>query len=87
MQPYKGYWFGLLKYYQNQSGKQPYDIAYSQKHFAITAYPHDYGYKGKKTFLMSETGIIYSKDLGKGQYIDTYPGPDPTMHGWKEEGD
>jgi hypothetical protein len=33
--------------------------------FAVVAYPAKYGDSGIMTFIISEQGIIYEKDLGK----------------------
>lgn len=82
LSPKDGYWFGLMMYYNDGKEKHAYDTNYSRNHFAFVAVPAEYGNTGKKTFIMNEDGNIYWKDLGKSEYIDTYPGPDPTKHGW-----
>jgi hypothetical protein len=53
--------------------------------FAMVAYPAAYGDTGVMTFIVSHTGKIYQRDMGKssaaiGAAMTTYnPGP-----GWKE---
>lgn len=48
--PYRGYYFRMVP---NPSG------------WALVAYPADYHQSGVMTFQVSETGIVYQKDLGK----------------------
>jgi len=78
-----GYWFGMMKYYHDGSTRIPYDRKFSKDHYAMVAFPDDYGSSGQTTFIINEEGTVYSKDLGKGEYIDTFPGPDPVAHGWE----
>jgi hypothetical protein len=78
-----GYWFALMEYYKIESGRLSYDREWSRDHFAIVAFPDDYGSSGEATFIINEEGTVYTNDFGKGEYIDTYPGPDPTNHGWE----
>lgn len=47
--PFRGYTFRILT-----SGKAP----------AIVAYPTTYGSSGVMTFIVSDTGVVYQKDLG-----------------------
>ena len=87
-----GYWFGLMMFYNDGMRIIPYDKKYSKDHFAIVAFPDLYNENSRYSFVMKEDGKIYKKDLGKGKYIDTFPGPNPTKHGWrpverKDEGD
>jgi len=83
MKPKAGYWFGLMMYYHNGKWRVPYDNTYSKDHYAMVAFPADYGSTGQTTFIINETGTVYSKDRGKSGYLDTYPGPDPVQHGWE----
>lgn len=83
MRPKLGYWYGLMMYYDDGKEKIPYDNEYSKDHYALVAFPAEYGSAGETTFIVNETGVVYSKDLGKSGYLDTYPGPDPIQHGWE----
>jgi hypothetical protein len=53
--------------------------------FALVAYPAQYGESGVMTFIVSNNGRVYEKDLGKstvavGNVMTSFdPGP-----GWKE---
>jgi len=49
--PYRGYFFRMVP---NPSG------------WGLVAYPADYRQSGVMTFLVSETGVVYQKDLGEG---------------------
>ena len=82
--PIDGYWFALMKYYSNGKETLPYDKEFSKEHFAIVAFPAEYGVTGIYTLIVNEEWDVYMKDLGKGEYIDTYPGPDPTKYGWEK---
>ena len=81
--PIDGYWFALMKYYSNDKKIIPYDREFSKEHFAIVAFPAEYGIKCTETLIINEEGDVYWKDLGKGEYLDTYPGPDPEKYGWE----
>jgi hypothetical protein len=80
-----GHWVGLMEFYFDGKKKIPYDDEYSKDHYALVVFPDEYGSTGERTYIINETGRVYSKDCGKGEYIDTYPGPDPTEHGWFDE--
>jgi hypothetical protein len=80
--PKQGYWFGLMKFYADGSSRHAYDLGFSKEHFGLVAVPAVYGKTGKLTFIMNEEGTIYYQDLGKSEYIDTYPGPGTDRHGW-----
>ena len=77
-----GYWVGLMKYYYDGTNTIPYDREFAKDHIAIVGFPSEYGSTGQATYIVNEKGIVYAKDLGKGEYIDTFPGPDPTAYGW-----
>jgi hypothetical protein len=52
--------------------------------FAFVAYPAEYGSSGVMTFIVSDSGTIYEKDLGPdttklAQAMTTYD-PDSTWH-------
>ena len=50
----QGYWFGLMKFYQDGDKKIPYDNEYSKNHYAIIAFPDDPPASGKWTFIINE---------------------------------
>ena len=50
-------------------------------HFALVAFPDAYSKSGRHCFIMKEDGKMYKKDLGKGEYVDPYSGPDPRTCG------
>ena len=77
----QGYWFALMR--QMTTSGFTYGLNASRNCFAICAFPADYGSSGENTFIMNEEGTVYAKDLGKGTYIDRYPGLDPGVRGWK----
>jgi len=86
--PYRGYYFKIL----TRQGKNAPGGAYSYiingrmiAGFGLVAYPAQYGESGVMTFIVSNAGKVYEKDLGKssvaaGNVITSFdPGP-----GWKE---
>lgn len=86
--PYRGYRFRIL----TRQGKNAAGGAYSYiingrmiAGFAMVAYPAQYGESGVMSFIVSQAGKIYQKDLGKasadvGTKMTAFdPGP-----GWKE---
>jgi hypothetical protein len=86
--PYRGYYFKIL----TRQGKSAPGGAYSYvingrmiAGFAMVAYPARWGESGVMTFIVSNNGKVYEKDLGKdstaiGAKMTTFePGP-----GWKE---
>jgi len=86
--PYRGYRFKIL----TRQGKSAPGGAYSYvingrmiAGFALVAYPAQYGESGIMTFIVSNNGKVYEKDLGRksaeiGAAMTTFdPGP-----GWKE---
>jgi hypothetical protein len=81
--PKQGYWYALMKFYQDGEKKVPYDKGAARNHFAIVAFPAEYGKSGEEIFIINEEGTVYSIDFGQAKYIDTYPGPDPTKSNWE----
>ena len=83
--PYYGYYYRIL----SRQGRHAKGGAYSYvAHgkmiggFAVLAYPARYGYSGVKTFLVSQDGEVFEKDLGPNtraaaQRITTFD-PDPS---------
>jgi hypothetical protein len=65
---YHGYYYRILKA-QGQAapgGKQQYVVdGKMMRGFAVIAWPAEYGNTGITTFMVSEPGVVYSKDLGK----------------------
>ena len=87
--PYQGYYFHILK---SQGGNAPGgDVDYVKNGkmvagFGLVAYPAEYGVSGIMTFIVSQQGIVYEKDLGPktdeiAMAIKKYD-PDKT---WKQE--
>jgi hypothetical protein len=54
--------------------------------FGFTSYPDVFGTTGKRTYIINESGTVYSKDTtGAGEF--TWPGTDPTDGlGWAAQG-
>jgi hypothetical protein len=86
--PYRGYYYKIL----TAQGKNAPGGAYSYvingrmiAGFAMVAYPAQYGESGVMTFIVSHSGKIFEKNLGKntgdmgGKMTAFDPGP-----GWKE---
>ena len=64
----------------------PYGGQYSenrQNHFAICAFPADYGNSGEDTYIINEEGTIYMLDRGIGEPIKQWPGDDPMQQNWE----
>jgi len=66
--PYRGYYFRIL----TRQGKSALGGAYNYvingrmiAGFAMVAYPAEYGKTGVMTFVVSQNGKVYQKDLGK----------------------
>ena len=67
-QPYHGYYFKVLKGQGPAAplGKMDFVVGGAMiGGFALAAAPADYQVTGVKTFIVSHTGIVYEKDLGK----------------------
>ena len=66
--PYHGYYYRML-YAQGANapgGKKDYFVdGRLVDGFALIAWPADYGVSGVKTFLVSQEGTVYEKDLGE----------------------
>jgi hypothetical protein len=86
-EPYRGYYFKVLKRQGPAAplGAMDYVIkGVMIGGFALVAAPSDYAVTGVKTFIVSNTGIVYEKDFGAGtqdafRVMDTF-NPDKT---WK----
>ncbi|HXC49135.1 MAG TPA: DUF2950 domain-containing protein [Candidatus Sulfotelmatobacter sp.] len=65
--PFRGYYFHILtRQGKNaQGGAKSYLSDGKMTGFAFVAYPAIYRSSGVKTFLVSEDGVVYEKDLGK----------------------
>ena len=67
--PFHGYYFKILKGQGPAAplGKLDYVIKDSMiGGFALLAYPATYGFTGVKTFMVSQDGVVWEKDLGLG---------------------
>jgi len=78
-QPKAGYWFSMIPLMHD--GK-PY-AENRRNHYAICAFPADYGNSGQVTFIINEEGTVYSMDFGEGKPIKKWPGSDPIAEGWE----
>jgi hypothetical protein len=86
--PYRGYHFRILTRQGNNAPGGAYSYIINGRMiagFAMVAYPDVYGESGVMTFIVSQNGQVYEKDLGKttpgvGAQMAVFdPGP-----GWKE---
>jgi hypothetical protein len=86
--PYRGYYFKILTRQGKSGPGGPYSYIINGRMiagFAMVAYPARWGESGVMTFIVSNNGKAYQKDLGKdstaiGAKMTTFdPGP-----GWKE---
>jgi hypothetical protein len=84
---YHGYYFRVLKGQGSAAplGQLDYVIeGVMIGGFALLATPAEYGVTGIKTFIISNDGIVYEKDLGPdtltlAKHVERY-NPDPTWH-------
>jgi len=68
LQPFRGYYFKILKGQGKHADGGAYNYVVKEKMilgFAIIAYPAEYGNSGVMTFMVNQQGIIYQKNLGK----------------------
>jgi hypothetical protein len=65
--PFRGYYFHILTRQGKNApgGAKSYLVDGKMTGFAFVAYPAFYRSSGVKTFLVSEDGVVYEKDLGK----------------------
>jgi hypothetical protein len=65
--PFRGYYFHILARQGKNAlgGEKSYLVDGKMTGFAFVAFPAVYRSSGVKTFLVSEDGVIYEKDLGK----------------------
>jgi hypothetical protein len=65
--PFRGYYFHILTRQGKNApgGAKSYLVDGKMTSFAFVAYPAVYRSSGVKTFLVSEDGAVYEKDLGK----------------------
>jgi hypothetical protein len=66
--PYRGYYFHILTRQGKNSpgGAKSYIVnGKMTEGFALVAYPADYRSSGVMTFIVSEDGLVYQRDLGK----------------------
>src|ERR1019366_2659309 len=65
--PYHGYYFHILKAQGPDADGGAADYVVNGEMiggFALVAFPAEYGVSGILTFVVSQHGIVYSKDLG-----------------------
>jgi Protein of unknown function (DUF2950) len=68
-EPYHGYYFKVLKGQGKSAPMGALDFVVKGAMiggFALAAAPSDYGVTGVKTFIVSQVGVVYEKDLGPG---------------------
>ena len=65
---YHGYYYRILKSQGTYApgGKKEYVVNGKMTSFALLAWPAEYGNTGISTFLVSDSGVVYSADMGKG---------------------
>jgi len=66
--PYHGYYYRLLyKQGTNANGgaKEYFKDGLLTQGFALVAWPADYGASGVQTFIVSQDGVVFQKDLGE----------------------
>jgi len=66
-EPYHGYYFKILKGQGPDAPMGEMDFVVKDVMiggFALIAAPSNYGVTGVKTFIVSQSGIVYEKDLG-----------------------
>jgi hypothetical protein len=67
-QPYHGYYYRILTAQGENASGGAYDYIINGKMiggFAVIAWPSDYGNSGVMTFIVSNDGVVYQKDLGE----------------------
>ncbi|MFC1581961.1 DUF2950 family protein [Planctomycetota bacterium] len=82
IQDKQGYWFAMMRQLATTGGNFSYNLAMARNRYGLCAFPSDYGASGESTFLMNEEGTVYQMDTGEGDYVDIYPGTDPTKDNW-----
>jgi len=66
--PYHGYFYKILKAQGKYAPRGAYGYVINGRMtggFAMVAYPAEYGSSGIKTFIVSQDGVVYEKDLGR----------------------
>lgn len=79
--PYHGYYFKALKGQGPHApgGQHPYMVGKAViGGFGMVAWPANYGVSGIHTFIVSEDGVVYEKDLGARPAPVTSYDPDPS---------
>jgi hypothetical protein len=81
-EPKSGFLFASLKHYEEGGNLMAYHDGSGRTpdKFGFVAYPAEYGVTGRRTFLVNEANMIWSKDLA-GEDIDTFPA-NPAESGW-----
>jgi hypothetical protein len=83
-EPKSGYFFAVLKNYEEGGKVEPYHTGNGRNddRFGFVAYPAEYGVTGRMTFIVNEDNTIWMKDLA-GEDVDTFPA-DPAAAGWRK---
>ena len=71
--PYHGYYYRILKAQGADAPGGAISYLATGKMiggFALIAYPAEYGNSGVMTFMVSHTGTVYQKDLGRWTYVE-----------------
>jgi RNA polymerase sigma-70 factor (ECF subfamily) len=74
--PSDGYWFRMLPVASASEGR-------STSEFTIAAYPAEYGISGRRTIIISESNVSFSKDLA-GACPSAWPSDDALLQ-WEKE--
>jgi hypothetical protein len=84
--PKAGYYFRAIEkdsegkaYNENEVAKVK---AANSFKWAFCAYPAQYGKTGRRTFIINEEGVVYSKDVN-GEPVTQWPCADPTEEDWQ----
>ena len=80
-----GYFVAALKKYKldGEEGKYDSGAGRNSDMFGFVAYPETYGVTGRLTFIVNEDNVVWSKDLGPGGEVDTFPAS-PAAEGWSK---
>ena len=79
-EPRSNYWFAVIP---KMADGTPFADK-TETNYGICAFPAEYDKeKGVKTFIISEEGTVYEKDLGSGKPVEQWPAEDPSTKGWK----
>lgn len=92
-EPWRGYWFRAVsktdrgvRYSEDNDGDGRAETNVGRH--AFCAYPAEYGKSGTRTYIVDETGCVFSKDLGPEirEGVEQWPGEKPEEKGWSARG-